>query len=213
MSDEPALSEPVGARRRGCLFYGCLSAAVLLLVVCITALGTAWWVKRQVNARPIVPTELTPAEQKTLDQKLELLGGDAKNTPPPDKVVTITEKEINGLLAKNTNLGDKCYVSVERNAIGARCNIPVQDDVPVLGGKTLRGRVEVRVALDDQQLDLRVQDVTVAGVSLPNAWLGGVKDVNLAQEYFAKDDVLKAFLAGIESLSIDKGRITMILAE
>ena len=85
--------------------------------------------------------------------------------------------------------------------------------MPFFGGKTLRGHLRLGVTLQGQRLDLRVRDITVAGVSLPNAWLGGIKDVNLAEEYLAEDEVLKAFLAGIEALTIDRGRITMVLAE
>lgn len=213
MEAPPKPTESPRRKPRGCLFYSGVTALVLLAVVAVTAATTAWWVRKQIYAKPFTPTELTSQEQKVLDAKIETLKQPEEEQPPDDKTITITEKEINALLAHNTDLGDKAYVELGHNTIGARCNIPVEEDAPFLGGKTIRAKLRLRVQFEDAKLVVRVADVTLAGLSLPNAWLGGVKNVDLVEEYFAGDEVLSAFVQGIEALEVMPGKLRLVLAE
>ena len=239
----PTPTASAAPRKRGWLFYGCLAAAGLALIIVTTAAVTAWWVKRQLNPEPIVPTELTQVEEQVLDEKLETLEGAATRdagsgdrTSPPDpsapsgelagagdlrpgpgveprrKGVTITEKELNALLAKNTPWGDRVALELVDDTIRARTNIDVPDDWPMLGGKTIRLRLSLEATLEDQRMALRVSDVSLSGFPLPNAWLGGIKGVDLIDQY-ADSRPLRTFVAGIEEFYIADGALTLIPAD
>ena len=194
------------ARNRRRVFLGIICVMLALIV------GVGVWVYAQFHARPFVPTQLASAEQVVLDQKLEQLEG-AEAATPPEKTVQFTARELNALLAKNTGLGEAARIDFDKNAITAKWNVPVEEGVPFLGGKTLRGKVSFGVQLDSGKLSLRIDDVRVCGISLPNAWLGGLKDVDLAEKFFAGDPAFQAFVAGIESLNINPDGLKLVLAE
>src|SRR6185436_19983171 len=149
--------------------------------------------------RPIKPVVLSAAEQAAVDKKLEHLGeksGDAARAPtaertatpleldrpyvPGSKVLRLTERELNGLLNANTDLGKTVRLEFGRDAINAYVAAPIPEDVPVLGGKMFRARGRFRLSLPNGAAPQAVlEDVTIFGLSLPKAWLGGLKGENL----------------------------------
>jgi hypothetical protein len=58
-----------------------------------------------------------------------------------------------------------------------------------------------------------LKGVTVMGVPLPNAWLGGIKNIDLVKQ--AGDDAgfWKTLSDGVESLQIEEGGVTIHLKE
>ena len=203
--------------RRGFLFYGCLAALALILVVMATAAGTAWWVSRQLNARPFTPVQLNPQEQIALDEKVQVFAETPSSSsviappaaPETRPSVTLTERELNALLAHNTNLADRVYLDLDRDAIRARVNLPLEPDFPVLGGRTIRATLALGVRLVANRLQVQVTDLSLGGFPLPNAWLGGLKNVDLVETYFADGPAMRAFVEGIESLSVNADGITL----
>jgi hypothetical protein len=224
---EPVAHPPPLKNRRGWLFYTCVTLGVIALVVGVTIGTASWWLHRQVHAKPFTPVHLSEPEQQVLDEKLQALAPAADQPSPEDaqrpdwvkqdepatNVIVLTEKELNALLAKNTDLADKAYILIERDAIGARYNIPIDPDAPFLGGKTLRGRVQFGVTQAGDHVAVRITDVRVWGISLPNAWLGGLKGVDLFEELASGDEGLKSLSDGVESIRAEPGRLTIRLAE
>ncbi|MDH3378077.1 MAG: arginine N-succinyltransferase, partial [Gammaproteobacteria bacterium] len=51
---------------------------------------------------------------------------------------------------------------------------------------------------------------SIMGVPLPNAWLGGIKNIDLVREY-GDEGFWKAFDAGVEEVSVDEGRLRIVL--
>jgi len=51
------------------------------------------------------------------------------------------------------------------------------------------------------------------GVPIPNAWLGGIKDIDLVNEFGADEGFWKAFSDGIESIKVEKGRLSIQFKE
>lgn len=221
------LQPPPLKKPHGCLFYTAVTLGALLLVVAVSIATASWWVHRQLHARPFEPVQLTAPEQQALDTKLKVLAPAADEPSPEDaerpdwvkqdeavtNVIVLTEKELNALLAKNTDLAGKAYILIERDAISARYNIPIDPDAPFLGGKTLRGRVKFGVTQEGDRMSLRMQDVRIWGFSIPNAWLGGLKGKDLFAELAAGDQELQGLAEGVESIRVEPGRLTIQLAE
>ncbi len=195
------------------------------LLLCATVAITIWYIQR-----PIKPVVLSAAEQAAVEKKLEQLSGtpaDAtrvptkEDAPPPveldrpyepgSKVFRLTERELNGLLNANTDLGQTVRLELGRNAINAYVAAPIPEDVPVLGGKMFRARARFRVSLSQEQGASPyaiLEDATVFGLSLPKAWLGGLKGENLLADAMGRRDGAPV-LQGIKSLRIEPGALVL----
>jgi hypothetical protein len=190
-----------------------LLVIAVLIILLIVAAGTAlwWW------TRPIEATVLTAAEQQVVEQKLEAVESGTAGAPaeapytPGAKVIILTEREINGLLEMH-GLGDRVRIDLATDAIHARVSTDLDPSIPVIGGKTLRAKARVLVKNDKGTPAVILDDLTIWGVSLPNAWLADIKGRNLIE--FAADGIgHNAIADGIDELRISPGQITLNLAE
>jgi hypothetical protein len=94
--------------------------------------------------------------------------------------------------------------------------VPVPKDagVPLLSGTTLRLRVDLEAKMtQDQPFLLKLADVRLGGVSLPAAWLGDIKGVNLLAENVQKDPAMERFLAGVQEIEIRPEGLRVLLRE
>ena len=219
-------SNSMAKRRFGCLhvFLFILAAVVVTVIVCFFAF------RAYLFPQPFRPVTLTAREAAALQTKLERLNVDvASPTPQPGKTTTLepeayretadsrkiqfTEKELNALLAKNTDLADKVAIDLSPGLVSARILVPFDPDVPVIGGKTLRLKTGLSYSFVDGKPVLMLKGVTVMGVPLPNAWLGGIKNIDLIQQTGPKEGFWKNFSDGVESLQIEDGGVTIHLKE
>lgn len=187
------------------LLIGC-AAVVMLVLVALVATGiTYWWMQR-----PIKPVTLNEPEWRQLEEKLPAARPD--NTyEPGERSISLSEREVNALLERNTGLGNRLQLSFDRGAVNARFAIPVPDDVPILGGITIRGRGRMLAGTEsDGTPRLMLQDVTVFGISLPNAWLGGLKNRDLLVESLAGGE---RPLPGIREIRLEPGTLHLELEE
>ena len=154
---------------------GGLSLPRVLLVVLVTVLvtlgGSYWFLKTYVFMREFKPVELSAKEQQLLDSKLRTLGFQPEesrigtNPPSPGEFdgrgvlkperysetgakreVNFNERELNALLAHNTNLASKLAIDLSQNLLSVKLLVPVEPDFPVLGGKILRFNAGVEMA-------------------------------------------------------------------
>ena len=187
----------------GCVFLG----------FCGIAAGSAtWWYQRNFNASAFKPVQLSVTEQKVVEDKLATLDG----APPsdPSKTIVLNEREINGYLQQQ-GLGEKVKVSINDGKVAATVLAPVENDVPLFGGHTLRLKVAFNTKLDDQRrFALSLADVSISGISLPNAWLGGLKGLNLlSSSDSGNPDLVKGFAAGIKDFQMRNGEMRIVLNE
>lgn len=56
-----------------------------------------------------------------------------------------------------------------------------------------------------------MEDLSVGGISLPNAWLGDIKGVDLIAKNLEKDPAIQRFLAGIQELEMHAGSLRVVL--
>ena len=131
----------------------------------------------------------------------------------PSRRIQFSEKELNALLAKNTDLADKVAIDLSHGLVSARILVPADPDLPFIGGKTLRVKTGLSYSFVDGKPALMLKGVTVMGVPLPNAWLGGLKNIDLIQQVGQKEGFLKILNDGVESLQIEDGGVTIFALE
>lgn len=214
---------------------------VLLIVIStilITIAGTYWVLKTYVFTTSFTPVELSDKEEKSLQTKLQAIGYDANLSTQishgndqraidedgflkPEayseknavREITFTERELNGLLAKNTDLAQKVAIDLANNLVSAKLLIPLEEDFPVLGGKTLRLNAGIGMAYEQEKPIIILKGVSIMGVPIPNAWLGGLKNVDLVDEFGVDPGFWKSFSEGVENIQVSDGKINIKLKE
>lgn len=231
-----AATPPLAPKRRPWLLYGCGGLLALVLVIVASVAITLWWMQRPIKpvvlsasekaavdqkiqrlegGRAPAPAPNKPAKAANLtpevpDRSVAIPAGERDRTyVPGSKVLTVTEREINGLLNANTDLGKSVRLEFDRDAINAYVVVPIPQDVPVCGGKMFRARGRFRVSLGSGGAPFAIlEDVTVFGLSLPKAWLGGLKGENLLGEAMGEGKGGPVF-RGIKSLRVEPGALVL----
>ena len=221
-------------------FQGKHIAWIVLGTILLTAAVTYWAVRTYIYARDFKPVVLSQAEQQQLDSKLVALGYepdpmrssaqkkgteendfDASGRLQPRKYseeggkrdLSFSEKELNSLLASNTDMAKKVAVDLSQDLVSARILVPVDRDFPVLGGKTLRVSTGVEMAYRNGRPRIVLKGVTVMGVPIPNAWLGGLKNIDLISEFGDEQGFWKGFADGVEDIHVEDGELKVKLKE
>ena len=120
---------------------------------------------------------------------------------------------MNALLAKNTDLAKKLAIDLSDDLVSAKLLVPVDEDFPVFGGKILRVRTGVVFAYNKGKPVIILKGITIMGVPIPNAWLGGIKNMDLVKEFGAENGFWKTFSEGIEDIKVEEGRLKIKLKE
>lgn len=216
---------------------------VLLIVLAtsvLTVAGTYWVLTTYVFVSSFEPVVLSKKEEKTLEQKLRTIGYDFSFSSPTAKQnddlkgeineegflkpevyseqgakreINFTEREINALLAKNTDLAQKLAIDFADDLVSARLLLPLDEDFPVLGGKTLRLNAGLGMAYRNDKPIIILKGVSIMGVPIPNAWLGGLKNIDLVSEFGMDPGFWKSFSEGVEHIQVTDGKIDIRLKE
>jgi hypothetical protein len=217
--------------------------AMILATVVLTTIATVWAIKTFLFPSQFTPVQLSANEERVLDAKLGKLERAADNAPPPvvadregrkrgrsdasdaplepepyreddaARQITLTEREVNALLAKNTDLASKVAIDLADDLISAKILVPVNEDFPVLGGRTLQVRAGVTLAYEAGRPVVVLQGVSLMGVPIPSAWMGGLKHVDLVERYGGDAGFWHAFAAGVEHMRVEDGSLEIKLKE
>ena len=185
---------------------GWKTAFIVLIAVIVTMMVTAFVIYEQIFPNEFTPVELTQKEQQQLEKKIERLEGmtgsvDRSGQPlEPEKYteagasrqVSFSEKELNSLIAGNTDLATRLAIDLSDDLASAKLLVPVDPDAPLLGGKTIKVTAGVELAYANSKPIVILKGVSLWGVPIPNAWLGNVKNVDLVQEFGSDEGFWKA---------------------
>ena len=207
---------------------------IVLLTVLLSVGLTVWFVNWYLFPKQFEPVELSARETVVLEKKLDLFSGFSSSSrvdnvdPEPDdgslrpeaytevgadRSVSLSERELNAMLARNTDLADKVAIDLADRLVSAKLRIPMDPDFPVLGGKILRAHAGVEFAYEGGRPIVVLKGISVMGVPMPNAWLGGIKNIDLIKEFGQDQGFWQAFSAGVEGLQVDDGALKITLKE
>jgi hypothetical protein len=193
-------------------------AAIVLGTAGITAAASVWWVKHNFYASTLHPVALNAGEKAELDSKLTAMSAAGQAEAPalpasdPRKTLELSEREINAFLA-DQGLGEQVKVELGNGTGTATAIVPIEKEAPMFGGKTLRIQCAFNARMDDHnKLAFSITDLSVGGISLPNAWLGNLKGMNLFQNAdVSNDPAVQGFLAGVKDFAISGGALRVVL--
>ena len=117
------------------------------------------------------------------------------------------------MLAKNTDMAKKLAIDLSEDLMSAKLLIPVDEDFPIMGGQILKVRAGMELAYRNDRPVAILKGVSVMGVPIPNAWLGGMKNIDLVEYYGEESGFWSAFAGGVDNISIKDGSVTLLLKE
>lgn len=231
MSSENTL-ENVPSAKSG--FRGIHIFLIVLVTILITIAVTFWFVRTYIYASDFTPVELAQSEQQVLNDKLKVLGYEAEpvetiDTVKPEKTdeqwlrseayrenaekreVSFSERELNGIIANNKDLSRKLALDLSDDLVSARLLVPMDPDFPILGGKTLRVSAGVEMTFANARPKVILKGVSLMGVPIPGAWLGGLKNVDLINEFGNQDGFWASFAEGVENIEVREGQLRVKL--
>jgi hypothetical protein len=200
---------------------------VIVVATALVTVGVTYWVLTTwVFVKEFKPVQLRPGEEQVLGAKLEAIGYrsgelDRHGNLKPEayteagarREVSFSERELNALLARNTDLARKLAIDLSDDLVSAKLLIPLEPDFPMLGGKTLRVNAGVEMAFRAGRPIVILKGVSVMGVPIPNAWLGNLKNVDLVAEYGVQPGFWKRFAEGVAQIRVEQGRMQIKLKE
>lgn len=224
------------------LLIGCAGFAGLVVVVLATVAITLWWLQRPIQPVDLAPPEwkvlqdklarLSPEQaprgttsspaESPAGQSPPTIADDSGRPPvevdrpytPGQRVLKISERELNGLIHKNTDLGENLRVELGKDAINAYLAVPIPEDFPIGGGRIFRARGRFLVSVGNAGPPTAIlEDITVFGLSLPKAWLGGLKGENLLKDAMGNANNGRPLVDGIKSLRVEPGGLVLEVTE
>ena len=209
----------------------------ILLAILLTLFGV-WLFSSILFPAEFKPVTLNDTEQQILDQKLEQFermqtqadrrasrsrpfssSSDMALTPEPyseegaSREIRLSEKELNALVAKNTDLATRMAIDLSDNLASVKMLIHLDEDFPLLGGNTVKLTAGAELAYATGKPVVKLRGVSIWGVPLPNAWLGGIKNVDLIQEFGQEPGFWQAFADGVDTIEVKQGQLMIKLKE
>lgn len=220
-------------------FSGRQVILIVLAAIIFTLLITFFVVRTYIFPAEFKPVNLSEKEEQQLNQKLaeldilqgrgpdgnvEISGnlieaGETKLQPEryseagASREIRFNERELNALLASNTDMARRLAVDLSDDLASAKLLIPLDPDFPVMGGKTLRLNAGVQLSFSNDRPVVILKGVSVMGVPIPNAWLGNLKNVDLVREFGTDEGFWKAFASGVELIEVKQGQLLIRLKE
>ncbi len=214
-------------------FSGMQVLGIVLASMCIAIVATAFAIKLYLFPAPFSPVKLSQGEAQQLAAKLDKLEDLSRQVPKKQREyakngtllpeqysetggtrnINFTERELNAMLAKNTDLAEKLAIDLAENTVSIKLLIPLDPDFPMLGGKTLRVKAGAELAYRDGRPVIKLKGISLMGVPMPNAWLGGIKNIDLIKEFGGDKGFWKTFADGVDSITVEEGSLKIRLKE
>jgi hypothetical protein len=202
---------PTTPRRRGCLFYGCLTGIVCLVAILVAALIGLHMVRKAFLDYTDTAPMVWPAAEMSATQTAETQrrfqsfvdGLRAGQTVAP---LALTGPEVNALIASTNSsqkaLSDSVRLSIDDNHLKGEVSIPLR-------GRYLNGSGTFVVSLQNGVLNLNVQSLTVKGKPLPPSIMTGLRAQNFAANA-QNDPNIAPVLNHLQDIQLKNGQLLLI---
>ncbi|WP_028573850.1 hypothetical protein [Desulfonatronovibrio hydrogenovorans] len=213
-----------GRKRLGPAAVALIILGAMVVSVIITLLVAKTWL----YPSPIKPVDLNAQEQAILEAKLESLPGSGRSVQehgqdapgpepyresPEHRVIYFTQRELNAMVDRNPDLAGRVALHLSEGMVSATMLVTMPKDMPMFAGRTVK--VSTGLHLDYQQGRpvITLDGVSIMGVPVPSAWLGGFKGRDMVAFYGADEGFWSIFSRGVKDLKVEQGRLRVELAE
>ncbi|HWX22366.1 MAG TPA: hypothetical protein VN578_20895 [Candidatus Binatia bacterium] len=205
-------------RPHGCLFYGCLIGTVCLGGVLLALLLGLYQVRKMIfqftDSQPMpVPTlQMSPAEMEQVRHRFQDFL-DALRLGRQTLPLALTGDDINAFIATDPDLRalkGKLYVTIEGDRLKGQLSLRLSDlGLPFFKGRYINGTGTFALSLQNSNLWLLPELITVKGKPLPSLYMNKIRRQNLAENVAANPRASSA-LDHLQSLELKDGKLLLI---
>ncbi len=204
----------------------------ITIITLAIVIGGLWLAYSYLFPKSFTPVSLSSRETQSLNQKLSALnlpnieykqsssGISTSNTslePEPyreidaNREVYFSEREVNALIAHNSDMSDHLVIDLSDDLASAKLLFRTDPDFPFFGDKIVRLNMGLELAFAQGKPIVKLRGVSAWGVPLPNAWLGGLKNIDLVKEFGDNNGFWQSFAEGIDYINVSEGQLIVKL--
>jgi hypothetical protein len=201
-------------RRRGCLFYGCLTSCILVLVVLAGLILGYLKILNAFDTKPAaLPTvDMSDADMQQVRQRVDSFRNDVRSAHQTQPL-SLTANEINALIATDPNLKalkGRVYVDIEGSQVKGQISVPTSDvGLGFFKHRYINGSGAFNIALTNGTLFLSLQSLANKGQPIPEKYMQLIRAKNLAQG-INDDPKASAGLNKLKSIEVKDGKIVIV---
>lgn len=205
-----------GSQRGNCALYGCAGAVVIGLIG-VVAIGFAARagfnkIKEQYTSTEQVELPVVDVSDSDRDATINRVDTwlESLRADEATEQLILTEKDVNVLIQHHEDLeamSGNVYVTINDSEVVGEMSVPLEN-VPGLSGRYFNGSATFEVSLENNRLEIYAIAATVLGEPVPEEFMGGMRNENLAKEVQNNPDNRET-IESIESLEISGGIITI----
>lgn len=180
------MSEQKRSGCKGCLIWFLVVLAVVVLVLGVSAyLGYRKLVSlrdQYTQSKPLVlpAASYSQADMDGVRQRVDSFLANARGSHT-NAQLSLSANDLNALLA-SSGITNRVYVTFTNQMLAGQVSVPLEDlGIRFLRGRYLNGGVVFDVGRVDGELSVKVKDVSVNGLALPEHYMKNIRDVNYAQ--------------------------------
>jgi hypothetical protein len=215
------VNEQIPKTRRGCFFYGCITSAVLLVIMLGGLLAGLHYVRKLVDRfTDTKPTELptlqmSKAEIDQVKQRFETFQQEVREQRAT-KPFVLTADDLNALIASDSEpqgLKGKLYVSLEGNQVKGQVSVPLQEvGLSMFRGRYLNGAATFNLGFRDSVLMVTPRTLVVKGTPVPEVYMQEIRKQNFAAS-LTNEPASVAVLKGLQDIQVKEGKVVIVPKE
>jgi hypothetical protein len=208
-------------KQRGCLFYGCIVAALLVGIVVILVSLTAWSLYRGASQiveqyaedapAPIPVVERPAPEVDAIKGRIDTFSdalADGKAAEP----LALSADEINAVIASVPEFKGLFAVDLSGDKLRGKLSLPLDRLGFPIGtlfpGKFLNGTATLDARVVDGRPVVTIDAIEARGKPVPDEFLKSIRGQNLFAD-IEKDPKMAASIGRLESIAVKDGKLIL----
>ena len=211
-------AESPAKRRRGCLFYGCLTGTLGLVAILLALLLGLHELKKMIarytdtQPMPLPTVQMSPQDLEQVQRRIESFK-DAVRSGRPTPPLELNADELNAMIGSEPKLKEvrgKLYLTPQDSHLKGQISFPLErTGLPLLKGRYLNGTAVFSVSLQNGNLSVTPDLILVRGKPLPWVYMNKLRQQNLAANV-NDDPQASVALNRLQNILIKDGKLSLV---
>lgn len=205
-----------GSQDGNCALYGCAGVVVVGLIAVVTI---GFVVRQEFNklkdqytdteAVELPAVEVSESERDATIERVDTWVDALQNDEATTQLI-LTEHDVNVLIEYHEDLeklSGNIYLALDESTVHGEMSYPL-DEIPGFSGRFFNGGATFEVSLANSRLEVYVIEASVGGESVPEQFMSGIRNENLAKEMHNNSEN-REVIESLESVEVVNGTIVI----